>query len=102
MPGSLTRREAESIIAASYYYDGVTDGSGVLKNKLGLRSNADLERAEIAAVVIRSRNLARVDISSYEGFKAIHKNVSGDLYEWAGRERRYTTRRGLFRLHGQN
>jgi cell filamentation protein len=63
----------------------------VLKNKLGLRSNAELEQAEVAAVVIRSRNL---DISSYEGFKAIHKHVSGDLYEWAGRERRYTTGRG--------
>lgn len=64
MPGSLTRREAESIIAASHYYDGVTDGSGVLKNKLGFRSNADLERAEIVAVVIRSRDLPRIDIYS--------------------------------------
>lgn len=62
MPGSLTRREAEKIIAASYYYDGVTDGSGVLKNKLGLRSNADLERAEIAAIVIRSKDLPHIDI----------------------------------------
>lgn len=57
MPGSLTRREAAKIIEASYYYDGVADGSGVLKNKLGLRSNADLERAEIAAIVIRSKDL---------------------------------------------
>jgi cell filamentation protein len=94
MPGSLTRREAETIIAASYYYDAVTDGSGVLKNKLGLRSNADLERAEIVAVVIRSRDLPRIDIYSYEGFKAVHKHLLGDLYEWAGRERRYTTGRG--------
>ena len=38
--GSLTRREAETIIAASYYYDAVTGGSGALKNKLDLRSNA--------------------------------------------------------------
>jgi hypothetical protein len=51
MPGNLTRREAEKIIAASYYYDGVTGGSGVLKNKLGLRSNADLERGEIASAI---------------------------------------------------
>jgi len=94
MPGSLTRREAETIIAASYYYDAVTHGSGVLKNKLGLRSNADLERAEIAAVVIRSKDLPRIDIYSYEGFKAVHKHLLGDLYEWAGRERRYTTGRG--------
>jgi cell filamentation protein len=66
----------------------------VLKNKLGLRSKAELQQAELAAVVIRSRNLARVDIYSYEGFKAIHKHLLGDLYEWAGRERRYTTGRG--------
>src|SRR5258708_13933756 len=46
------------------------------------------------AVVIGSKDLPRIDFYSYEGFKAIHKHLLGDLYEWAGRERRYTTGRG--------
>ena len=31
---------------------------------------------------------------TYAGFKAIHRHLFKDLYQWAGRERNYTTGRG--------
>jgi cell filamentation protein len=66
----------------------------VLKNKLGRRSNTDLERAEIAAIVIRSKDLSHIDIFSHEGFKAFTSICWVICTKWAGRERRYTTGRG--------
>jgi hypothetical protein len=75
------------------YYDGTTDGSGVLKNKLGLRVQSDLDQAEITILSLRLQSIPSIDLRSYDGFKALHAHLFGVLYEWAGEERQYTTGR---------
>lgn len=64
-------------------------------NKLGLRDWLTLEIAEIEIVARRSKQgLPRqAQEISYSGFKAIHRHLFQDIYDWAGEERTYTTSR---------
>lgn len=85
-----SREEAE-------YRKFIYPGFGiVLRNKLGLRDAKQLEIAERAYVETRLREgLPRgAHARSYEGFKAIHRYLFQDVYDWAGQERTYTTGRG--------
>jgi len=71
--------------------DAYTDPkTGVLKNKLGLTTEKDLERAEAAASALRSHELARSPIAGnfdLSHLKAIHKKLFSDVYQWAGQVR---------------
>lgn len=71
--------------------DAYTDPqTGVLKNKLGLTTEKDLERAETAASALRSHELARNPIArnfDLPHLKAIHEKLFSDIYEWAGQLR---------------
>jgi hypothetical protein len=88
------RYAAEAKAAAAYFYEGTTDGSGVLKNKRDIRDARSLELTERAMVTAQAKNLpASIDLFSYNGFKELHRHLFGKLYEWAGRERNYTTGR---------
>ena len=67
-----------------HYIDPKT---GVLKNLLGITTEAELEKAEATFASIRSYELAQNPVKG--GFdlghlKAIHRHIFNDLYAWAG------------------
>jgi len=67
-----------------HYLDPQT---GILKNRLGIVTEDELEKAEATFVGIRSYALANDPIKGafdLEHLKAIHRFLFGDIYEWAG------------------
>lgn len=83
------REQAE--FARAFYPDKRT-----LRNKLGIDDFRLLEQAERRITQRQAEQplSEQAREMSFAGFKAIHAHLFGDLYEWAGRERRYTTGRG--------
>lgn len=81
----------EAIYQATLY-----PGTNVLRNRLDIRDTDRLEAAERYLVDRRFREGLPPEARelSYAGFKAIHRHLFQDVYEWAGQERRYTTGRG--------
>lgn len=86
-----------------YYYEFEYDqyycypGSRVLKNKLNLQNDDDLENAEREIVYLRTLELAKAPIPGKFNFahlKAIHKYLFGDIYEWAGKTRNVNISKG--------
>nr|WP_294513811.1 Fic family protein [uncultured Rhodopila sp.] len=69
--------------------------SDVYINKFGIRDRTILEATERRLTEDRAAEgfPARAHHRTYAGFKAIHRHLFQDLYEWAGRERNYTTGR---------
>ena len=86
-------RSAHERVAYSRIVYGDTD---VYVNKLDIRDAALLEATERALTDRRAKQgfPAQAHHRTYDGFKAIHRHLFQDLYEWAGEERRYTTGRG--------
>lgn len=68
-----------------YLYDDVD----VMKNKLNIKNNADLEKAESGITAIKLLNIDEVLNKNFkfEHLKAIHKYIFEDIYEWAGNPR---------------
>ena len=67
-----------------HYLDPET---GVLKNKLGIKDEDELKKAEASLVAWRSYQLSEKPIQGrfdLDHLKAIHKHLFGDVYEWAG------------------
>ncbi len=63
--------------------------SEVLINKLGIRSDKELEKAESAITFIRLAQIKSVTGDfDYDHLKRMHGFIFGDIYEWAGHERR--------------
>lgn len=64
-------------------------------NKLNIRDWSNLEQKEAEIVALRmEQGLPPEALKlSYDGFKAIHAHLFQDIYEWAGKERTYTTGR---------
>lgn len=61
--------------------------TGVLKNKLGIEDEDELNKAEASLVAWRSFQLSRQPIRGnfdLDHLKAIHKHLFRDVYEWAG------------------
>jgi len=92
------------------YSDGVdayTDPkTGVLKNKLGLTTEKDLERAEVSAASLRANELDTNPIAGdfdLPHLKAIHQRLFGDVYQWAGKTRTVDISKGETRFahHGR-
>lgn len=75
------------------FYDG--GRSKVLVNIRRIQDQTDLDRFETTAVLNRiGEGLPpEANFKSYAGFKAIHRHLFQDVYDWAGQERRYTTSR---------
>jgi cell filamentation protein len=72
---------------SDHYLDTNT---GILKNRLGITTEAELEKAEAAFASVRSYELARNPLKGgfdLKHLKAIHHYMFKDLYEWAGRTR---------------
>jgi cell filamentation protein len=66
-----------------YCYPGTT----VLKNRLSLRSQAELDAFEAEITAERaSQGLPRGRLS-YRHYRAIHRHLFGDVYPWAGKIR---------------
>lgn len=67
--------------------DGCYDGTSVLVNKFDIRDGEKL--AEVEAVVSSMRNAEwlnapQTDTFDFEHYKAVHRYLFSDLYEWAG------------------
>ena len=75
MPGSTADED--------YAFGLYPDGSGVLRNKLGLRDAKTLEIVEYQTAEDRSRD-APVFPPTQTGFQALHRHLLGDVFEWAG------------------
>jgi len=83
---------------ADIYIDPDT---GTLKNKLGIKSVARLERAEVAAVSVRQEELLENPVQGNFDFahlQAIHKKLFGDVYDWAGEIRAVDISKGQSRF----
>jgi cell filamentation protein len=59
----------------------------VLKNKLGLRSQADLDVFEALSVTVRSEEPLPAGRFSAAHYCALHRHLFQDVYGWAGRYR---------------
>ena len=87
--GRSAREEAE-------YRKVLYPGTETLINRLGIRDPSLLEDAERQLVDTRIEEdlpLPARDLT-YTGFKAIHRHLFQDVYDWAGEQRAYTTGRG--------
>lgn len=89
---SFGRKDTEE---AEYRRFRYPDGD-VLRNKLNIRDSVLLDRAERMLVDNRLHEglPAETRALTYDGFKAIHRHLFQDVYDWAGKERTYTTGRG--------
>ncbi|MDO5073165.1 MAG: Fic family protein [Neisseria animaloris] len=75
--------------------------NGVMKNKLGITSHAELEKAERDSSSLRSKELSMQPIQGQfdlPHLQAIHKKLFGDIYEWAGEVRRVDISKGNTRF----
>ncbi|WP_322995413.1 Fic/DOC family protein [Castellaniella sp.] len=64
-------------------------------NKLDIRDweNLELFESQIVAVRLKQGLPEEAQKLNYAGFKALHRHMFQDVYEWAGEERSYTTGR---------
>ncbi len=75
-----------------------------LKNKLGISDSTELAREEEriskkkAAEMFESGMLDTVKSGSYAALQAIHKQLFGDIYEFAGQTRNVNIAKGNFRF----
>lgn len=78
------------------YRRSLYPGTEILRNRLDIRDAKRLEAAERYLVDRRLREGLPPDArnQTYAGFKAIHRHLFQDVYDWAGQERHYTTGRG--------
>ena len=75
----------------AYDLDTLTDdcyeSTTCLINKFGIRDSAQLAEMEAAITFAKSAELERLPIKgsfNFEHYKAIHKHLFGDIYDWAG------------------
>lgn len=64
--------------------------TGVLRNRLGIADQAELDRAEATLALVRSLELVKQPVEGkYDlaHLQEIHVRLFGDVYEWAGRIR---------------
>jgi cell filamentation protein len=66
-----------------YCYPGTT----VLINRLGLRSQSELDAFEAEVSAERATQPLPAGRTSYAHYRAIHKHLFGDVYAWAGKVR---------------
>ena len=70
-------------------------GTGVLKNKAGLRNQADLDRFEAVMTAQRFEEPLPSGHLTVAHFKAVHRHIFQDVYPWAGRFRTVRMRKGF-------
>ncbi len=62
-------------------------GTDVLKNRLGLREQAELDAFEAEITAQRAAEPLPAGRLSYTHYRAIHRHLFQDVYAWAGRPR---------------
>lgn len=63
-------------------------GTDTLRNKLGITDDKTLTEAERRLTQARGAEAARLTFpATAEGYRALHKHLFQDLYEWAGQDR---------------
>ncbi|WP_337735960.1 Fic/DOC family protein [Sinorhizobium saheli] len=62
-------------------------GTTVLRNKMGLTDQADLEEFELAMTLARFDEPFLVGTLNYPHYLALHRHLFQDVYEWAGQLR---------------
>ena len=62
-------------------------GTSVLKNKLDIRSQSDLDEYELAVFLTRADEDWPAGRLDYEHYKALHHHLFQDVYDWAGKRR---------------
>lgn len=75
----------------------VDPGTGVLRNKLGLKTQAELDDAEARIVSALDVALARKPLPGlfdYPHLKAIHAYLFDPMYDWAGQQRTVNIAKG--------
>lgn len=73
-----------------YCYPGTT----VLKNKLGLKKQDELDKFEAEISLQRSTEPLPSGNLSYKHYCAIHKHLFQDVYAWAGKPREVRISKG--------
>lgn len=62
-------------------------GTTVIKNKLDLPSQPELDEFELAVSLTRADEPSPVGFVDYDHYKALHHHLFQDVYEWAGKVR---------------
>src|SRR5262245_1800090 len=80
-------------------YDAVDDpycyeGTSVLKNRLDLRTQAELDEFETAIVSLRAEEHLPGGDLDQQHYRAIHRHLYQDVYDWAGELRTVRTSKG--------
>ena len=76
----------------------------ILKNKLGIRNQVELNREEERISKLKAKKLydsgklATIKVGTFAGLKQIHKALFGDIYEFAGKLREVNIAKGGFRF----
>ena len=76
----------------------------ILKNKLGISNQAELDKAEEkiskrkAKILFDSGKIDKIKIGTYAGLTQIHKFLFGEIYEFAGKMREVNIAKGSFRF----
>src|SRR5712675_1934500 len=82
-----------------YCYPGTT----ILKNKLGLKNQRELDAFESEISLQRSTESLPAGRLSYTHYRAIHRHLFQDVYSWAGKVRTVTmSKRGNTFCHPEN
>lgn len=72
-------------------------GTGVLRNLLGIRDQAGLDRAESSLSFLRASELREQPVSGkfdLMHLRGIHQRLFGDVYDWAGQVRQVEIQKG--------
>ncbi|QHD69613.1 cell filamentation protein [Sphingobium yanoikuyae] len=70
-------------------------GTDILRNRLGITDDASLNEAERRLTLARGAHAARLVFpGAAEGYRALHKHLFQDLYEWAGQDRSVNIAKG--------
>lgn len=79
----------------------VDPASGVLRNRLGISDQAELDRVEATFAAVRSYELAITPVRGefdLAHLQQIHRRLFGDVYEWAGQLRSVDISKGTTRF----
>ena len=70
-------------------------GTDTLRNRLGITDDKTLTEAERRLTQARGAEAARLTFpATAEGYRALHKHLFQDLYDWAGQDRTVDTAKG--------